>query len=76
MPFQGPPGPTLPSTNREAFAELLMQAEVELRAAQTALSGDASNAARARYANALVHYDTLQGAFPFVAAGLGDPQPS
>lgn len=58
-----------PRTTREAFAAALMDAERELRAAQAALTEDDGNENRARYARALVFYDRLQGAFPFMAAG-------
>ncbi|MEN9796429.1 MAG: hypothetical protein RL653_125 [Pseudomonadota bacterium] len=56
--FQLPAGWPLPKISREAFAD--------------ALARNDSNENRARYARALAFYDELQGAFPFVAAGLGD----
>lgn len=65
-PLQGEAGRgELPRTLRETYAEALKAAEREYRDAQA--SGDP-----ARYARALAEYDALQGAFPFVAAGLGD----
>ena len=33
---------------------------------------DGTDASKARYAKALATYDSLQGAFPWVAAGAGD----
>lgn len=67
--FQPPAGWPLPRTTREAFAAALMDAERALREAQAALALDDGNENRARYARALVFYDRLQGAFPFMAAG-------
>ncbi len=60
----------LPRTTRETYATALLEAEHELRVAQAAVGLDGSDANRQRYASALAAYDLLQGAFPFVAAGL------
>ena len=51
-----------------------MEAELELRSAQLALTVDDSDATRRRYATALALYDELQGQFPFVASGAADAQ--
>jgi hypothetical protein len=59
-----------PRTHRETYAEALKAAELEFRTAQAGLDG--TDASKARYAKALATYDSLQGAFPFVAAGAGD----
>jgi hypothetical protein len=64
----------LPRTLKETYAEALMHAEREYRAAQEAVKADDSNENRARYARALCGYDLLQGMFPFVAAGAGDAE--
>lgn len=69
-----PAGSATVASSREAYAEALRSAELELRAAQGALRVDDSNSNRARYAAALANYDQLQGMFPFVAAGAGDVQ--
>ncbi|MBI5478841.1 MAG: hypothetical protein HY906_08300 [Deltaproteobacteria bacterium] len=56
---------------REALAELLRRAEIELRAAQVGVQLDGDDVSRRRYARAVYPYDRLQGMFPFVLAGLG-----
>lgn len=72
--LQVPIGSSAPASTREVYAEALKVAEREYREAQAALEHDDSDAARARYAQALAKYDRLQGMFPFVAAGAGDVQ--
>lgn len=72
--LQLPPGNPAPRSSREAYAEALREAELEYRNAQAALELDDFDTARARYAAALAHYDTLQGMFPLVAAGVADVQ--
>ncbi len=72
--MQLPVGSALPLTSRVAYAEALKRAELELREAQAAVSGDDSNENRERYARAVFEHDQLSGMFPFVAAGLGDEE--
>lgn len=73
-PLQVPVGSPLPRTYREMFAEKMMDAERELRAAQDAVRADDSDENRARYAKALGVQNELEAMFPFIAAGAGDEE--
>lgn len=61
-----------PRRPSHVFAATLRILELELQEARQALSQDESAESARRYMRALARYDSLQGMFPFVAAGAAD----
>lgn len=69
---QPPVGWPLPTTAREDFQRLLDKYRAELDAARAALEAEETPETGRRYAYALALLDSLQGTFPFCAAGAAD----